>query len=585
MAFALWLAGVLAILARYLWSRVSLERLARRSTLAERSVMDAQVVREMRIVRPVCVRLSGDVDLPMTWGIIHPQVVLPADAIEWTAACRRHVLQHELAHIRRLDAATQLVAQAASALFWFNPLVWFAVGQMRRERERACDDCVLAGGAVASDYASDLLALVTSHGYPDRHTVALAFARRSQFEGRLVALLDPTIDRRVLSSRGVALTVGVSLALVAPLAAMQNAAARPVQRTEDAHRTQGAPAQSPAQRPARTPVAPMHPTNRPSPKTVSREETHIAAAAPSSPQLPDLFASCTSASPLGVSHHDSESSANGGTFWTSSGEFGGCSFDLESEGEIGFSADGTSIERISDGGYVEATTDIHGDITRFSVRRASDGTLAYQLAKSGPRATPPVASDVWLAQFLIGMDRTTAFAVDRRFPLLMQSGGAPLVLSDIEQMYTSYARYVYAERLLQSANLDSVSLRRMAAVVSSMTTDHTAGELLVAIANHYPLTDPVVHAALLATALRMGVDHDWARSLLAIVTKSALSPNETLAVLESAKKMTVDFEKTRVLLAMAASQRLDGDGVIAFTAAAQSIRQPYERNRAMAAIR
>jgi beta-lactamase regulating signal transducer with metallopeptidase domain len=581
LAFALWLVGVIAILGRYMWSRVSLERLARRSTLVERSVMDAQVVREMRIARLVCIRMSGDVDLPMTWGIVHPQIVLPADAVEWTPACRRHVLQHELAHIRRLDAATQLVAQAASALFWFNPLVWFAVGQMRRERERACDDCVLASGAVASDYAGDLLALVTSHGYADRHTVALAFARRSHFEARLLALLDPTVDRGLLSSRGVALTVGVSLALVAPLAAMQNAAARPARHMEHAQRTQG----SPAKTPARTPVAPVHPATMPSSKAARHEETHIDVPAQSSHRLPDLFAPCTSASSVSASHHDSESSANGGTFWTASGEFGGCSFHLESEGEIGFNPDGTSIERISEGGYFDATTDIHGDVTRFSVRRVSDGTLAYQLANSGPRAGAPVASDVWLAQFLVGLDRTTAFAVARRFPVLIQSGGPPLVLSDIEQMYTSYAKYVYAERLLQSANLDSESLRRMAAVVSSMTTDHTAGELIVAIADHYPLTDPVVHAALLASALRMGVDHDWARSLLSIVTKSPLSPTEALAVLESVEKMTVDFEKTRVLLAMAASQRLDRHSLVAFTAAAQSIRQPYERDRAMAAIR
>jgi len=83
----------------------------------------------------------------------------------------------------------------------------------------------------------------------------------------------------------------------------------------------------------------------------------------------------------------------------------------------------------------------------------------------------------------------------------------------------------------------------------------------------------------------MSAGHLWAQSLLAIVTKSALSHDQTLAVLESVKKMDVDYEKTRVLLAVATSQQLDSDVRAAFTSAAGSVRQSYERDRAMAALR
>jgi beta-lactamase regulating signal transducer with metallopeptidase domain len=589
LAFMLWVAGVIAIVARYTLSRVALGRLARRSTPADQSMLDAQVVREMRVARLVCIRTSSDVDLPITWGIVHPQIVLPVDSLEWTPACRRHVLQHELAHIRRLDAATQLVAQAASALFWFNPLAWFAVGEMRRERERACDDCVLAGGAVPSDYAGDLLALVTRHEYVDRYTVALAFGRRSQFEGRLLALLDPTVQRGAMSPRSVVLTVGVSLAFVAPLAAMQNASPRSVQSVEQAPPVQGAPSHTPAQ----NPVAPIAmPTTRvaaaaSAPSRVaamSHEETHIGAPARSSPRAADLFASCTSASQAGVSHHDSESSSDhdGGAYWMSSGEFGGCTFDLKSEGEIGFGDDGTSIERLSEGGYLDATTNIHGTVTRLSVRRASDGTVTYQLTASDPR---PVAATAWLAQFLIGVDRTTAFDIERRFPVLMQSGDTPLVLSEIEQMYSPHAKYLYARRLIRSTTLDAASLRRVAAVVHSLKTDYMAGQLITAIAGRYPLVDPIVREALLGTALTMSADHDWAQALVAIQAASALNHDQTIAALESVKRMHIDYEKTRVLLAVASSQHLDGDVRAAFAAAAASVHQSYERDRAMAGLR
>ena len=583
LAFALWLAGVIAIVARYTSSRVALARLARRSTPADRTMFDAHMVREMRVARPVSIRTSVDIDLPITWGIMHPQIVLPVEALEWTAECRRHVLQHELAHIRRLDAATQLVAQAASALFWFNPLTWYAVGAMRRERERACDDCVLAGGAVASDYAGDLLALVTRHEPANRYAVALAFARASHFEGRLLALLDPTVRRGAMSARSVMVTAGLTLAFVAPLAAMQNVAPRPVQPAERA--SARAATQAPVPRTVLPPSPVATRTSAPSPvATVRHAETHIDPPAQPPQQAEDLFASCTARSPSGSSHHDSESSSDhsGGAYWMSSAEFGGCSYDIKSEGEIGFGADGTSIERLSEGGYLDATTNIHGAITRFSARRAPDGTVTYELATNDPR---PVVASVWLAQFLIGVDRTTGFDVDRRFPALVQSGGAPLVLSEIERMYSPYAKYVYARRLIQSATLDPMSLRRVAAVVHSLNTDYMAGQLVTAIADRYPLTDPIVRDALLETALTMSASHTWAQSLVAIMTKSALSHDQTLAVLESVKTKDVDYEKTRVLLAVASSQQLDGDARTAFTSAAGSVRQSYERDRAMAALR
>ena len=51
----------------------------------------------------------------------------------------------------------QSIAQLACAVYWFNPLVWFAAHQLRLERERACDDFVLVSGTSGADYATDLL--------------------------------------------------------------------------------------------------------------------------------------------------------------------------------------------------------------------------------------------------------------------------------------------------------------------------------------------------------------------------------------------------------------------------------------------
>jgi beta-lactamase regulating signal transducer with metallopeptidase domain len=50
----------------------------------------------------------------------------------------------------------------ACAFYWFNPLIWYAAGRLRVEREQACDDYVLRIGTKPSDYADHLLDIARS---------------------------------------------------------------------------------------------------------------------------------------------------------------------------------------------------------------------------------------------------------------------------------------------------------------------------------------------------------------------------------------------------------------------------------------
>jgi beta-lactamase regulating signal transducer with metallopeptidase domain len=164
--------------------------------------------------------------VPMTWGIFSPVILLPREADEWDDERRRVVLAHELAHVRRWDALTQWIAHLALAVYWFNPLVWVAARKLREEREHACDDAVLEIGTRPAEYADHLLNIVrslgTSHG--GTASAALAMARRSQFEGRLLAILDNAVRRNGVSRAAGLATAAAALACLVPLAAMRPAA-------------------------------------------------------------------------------------------------------------------------------------------------------------------------------------------------------------------------------------------------------------------------------------------------------------------------------------------------------------------------
>ena len=86
----------------------------------------------------------------MSWGTRRPAVLLPQGAERWPTSRLEAVLLHELAHVRRRDCLTQLMAEVAVALHWVNPLAWVAAHRLRVEREHACDDQALGAGARAS---------------------------------------------------------------------------------------------------------------------------------------------------------------------------------------------------------------------------------------------------------------------------------------------------------------------------------------------------------------------------------------------------------------------------------------------------
>ena len=89
-----------------------------------------------------------------------------------------------------------------------------------KERERAADDVVLTAGEPATAYAAHLLAIVRSM-QAVLVSATVAMARPSQFDGRLMAILDARVNRKSLSPRAPLAAAALAIGLVAPFAALQ----------------------------------------------------------------------------------------------------------------------------------------------------------------------------------------------------------------------------------------------------------------------------------------------------------------------------------------------------------------------------
>ncbi len=196
---ALWGFGALVFGAWALVGVRSTRRLAREATaVTSTEWLDTlrAALEGLSIRRPVRLLQSGGAVMPMTWGWRRPVILVPAAASGWSPERRAVVLRHELAHVKRGDVLTRLLARWTCAVYWFNPLVWFAAYRLRVECERACDDEVLRLGTRASDYANHLLDIAREYHAPRlRASAAVAMARRSQLEGRMLAILDPKVRR------------------------------------------------------------------------------------------------------------------------------------------------------------------------------------------------------------------------------------------------------------------------------------------------------------------------------------------------------------------------------------------------------
>jgi beta-lactamase regulating signal transducer with metallopeptidase domain len=101
----------------------------------------------------------GQVDVPMLVGAWHPKIIVPADfEARYSKEERDLILAHERAHASRHDVVANLFGSLVVCIYWFNPLMFRALGWLRMDQELACDARVLGErGNARRQYAETLL--------------------------------------------------------------------------------------------------------------------------------------------------------------------------------------------------------------------------------------------------------------------------------------------------------------------------------------------------------------------------------------------------------------------------------------------
>jgi beta-lactamase regulating signal transducer with metallopeptidase domain len=219
-----WALGAAGVVVRLGCGVRRAHALVRRGRPDEAQTFDAvtQAVSHRTGVRAEVV-ISDDVDAPAVAGFFRHVVLMPRAALAWSDERWRVVLLHEFAHVARRDCLASALTQLACAMHWFDPLAWLARQRLRRERELAADQDVLAAGTLASAYAAHLLAIGSASRTVEVEGALGMTAKPSE----LAARIEMLVTRARPAPVSPALLPGIVVAVIAMALAVACANPRP----------------------------------------------------------------------------------------------------------------------------------------------------------------------------------------------------------------------------------------------------------------------------------------------------------------------------------------------------------------------
>lgn len=134
---------------------------------------------KMGLANSPALLVSGRIETPVVVGFLKPTVMLPAEYIDHKSdEVLGFTMLHELAHIARRDHLLLPLESLLSIFYFFHPMVWWALKELRRERECLCDSRVIRATNKRASYADFLLNEIWKHKNRWKEGYALSFLSR-----------------------------------------------------------------------------------------------------------------------------------------------------------------------------------------------------------------------------------------------------------------------------------------------------------------------------------------------------------------------------------------------------------------------
>ncbi len=252
---AVWLTGCVVLLGRWTVQWLRLHAVRKASVLAP-------------ITAAIPVRYSAMVFEPGLVGIFRPILLLPAGlTAQLSPAQLALVIEHELCHWRRRDNLTAAIHMAVQLVFWFHPMVWWIGRCLVAERERACDESVLAACSDPKAYAGSILEVCRF--YVRSPLVCAPGVAGANLTHRVERIMNDVKSIRLSPAKLILLATVAATALLLPLASGLLTPAAAAAVTQPAPQAAPAPAPLMVQRPTVEEPLPVRTAAVPAPKAAA----------------------------------------------------------------------------------------------------------------------------------------------------------------------------------------------------------------------------------------------------------------------------------------------------------------------------
>ncbi len=224
--FGIWIAGILVMIGLTVKSALYLHAVKRSALPLQNQKVRGlyeQCLKETDIPKSIPVYSTAYLKSPVMAGLFTPCIYLPIHLI---SDCReselRYILLHELQHYKYRDAFANALMNLAGILYWFNPVIWIALKEMRNDREIACDTSVLKllKEDAYADYGNALINFTEKISLiPFPFTSGLGGSRK-QIRRRIIHIASyekPTFFKNLKSMTAFALTAVLLLGLAPAL--------------------------------------------------------------------------------------------------------------------------------------------------------------------------------------------------------------------------------------------------------------------------------------------------------------------------------------------------------------------------------
>ncbi len=221
----IWLVGILAMILLVIKS-VSRLNAIKKSALPLQNkavrILYHNCLRELKIKGNIPIYSTAFLKSPVIVGLFNPRIYLPIHLIsDFNAADIRYMLLHELQHYRHKDALASYLMNFFGVLYWCNPCVWYALKEMRNEREVACDTSVLKllDESDYEDYGNTLINFaekISLTPFPFAAGISGSMKQMQQRIANISSYKKPSVFRKIKGFTAF-ITIGVILFGLAPM--------------------------------------------------------------------------------------------------------------------------------------------------------------------------------------------------------------------------------------------------------------------------------------------------------------------------------------------------------------------------------